>query len=204
MGRAGSDRYGVRPRRAPAPGLTRTADARGALQRARRRGGGDRSTCRQIRRIRDQLGDRRSRRCAVRVQLQLGQRRPVRSLHRAKPDRVRVRRRHHADLGRRVRRLDIDTGAVPVRARQVAGDQRELVPAVRRRDPDRDADPEPGGSSRRFLQANTQAPGGQPRGSAAGGERTPAARAASPGARNAARRCYASTACRSHSEASTR
>ncbi len=137
-----------------APGVTRAAHARGALQRARRCRGGDRPTRRQIRRVRDQLGDRRSRRRAVRVQLQLGQRRPIRSVHRAQPDRVRVRRRDHADLGRRVRRADLDPGAVPVRARQVVRHQRQLVPAVRRRDPDHHADPEPGGRRRRVLQAH--------------------------------------------------
>ena len=148
--------------RARAPGVARPAHARGALQRARRRGVGDRPARRQIRRIRDQLGDRRSRRCAVRVQLQLGQRRPVRSVHRAEPDRVRIRRRDHADLGRGVRRADLDPGAVPVRARQVVRHQRQLVPAVRRRDPDHHADPEPRGRGRRVLQEDAQATRGPP------------------------------------------
>ena len=118
------------------------------------------SARRQIRRVRDQLGDRRSRGGALRVQLQLGQRRPVRPVHRAQPDRLRLRGRDHADLRRRVRRPDLHPGAVPLRARQVVRDQRKLVPAVRRRDPDHHADPEPRGRGRSVLQALPQAPAG--------------------------------------------
>ena len=124
LGRAGRDRVrcaslvGL-----PAPRLARAADARGALQRARRRRGGDQPAHGEARRVRH-----RSRsspvvgRRAVRLQLRLGQRRPVRRVHRAEPDRVRLRRRHHADLRRGLRRPDLDAGAVPVRARQVARD----------------------------------------------------------------------------------
>ena len=146
---------------------SRAADARRALKRARRRGGGDRPAHGQADRVRHQRGDRRPRRLVVRVQLRLGQRRSVRRVHRAQPDRVRVRRRDHADLRRRVRRPDLHPGAVPVRARQVVRDQRQLVPAVRRRDPDHHADPEPGGSCRRVLQEDAQAPRGPPAGAAA-------------------------------------
>ena len=90
---------------------------------------------------------------AVRVQLRLGQRRPVRRGHRAEPDRVRLRGRHHADLRRGVRRPDLGAGADPVRAGQLVRAERELVPAVRRRRPDLHPAAEPRGRGRRHLPA---------------------------------------------------
>jgi branched-chain amino acid transport system permease protein len=110
-------------------------------------------------RVRHQRVHRGRRRGPVRLQLRLGQRRALQRGHRAQPDRVRLRRGDHAHLRRGVRGADLDRGSVPVRARQVAGDQRQLVSAVRWRDPDHHPDSESGRSRRGVLQANAQAPG---------------------------------------------
>ena len=52
------------------------------------------------------------RRIAVRLQLRLGERRPLRRAHRARPDRLRLHGRHHARLGRRLRRAASPTQAL--------------------------------------------------------------------------------------------
>ena len=134
-----------------APRHPRSAHAGGPLERARRGRGRDQRPQRQADRVRHQRADRRRRGHAVRVQLRLGERRPLQRAARAQPDRVRLRGRHHAGLGRRLRRADRRAGSPPVRARQVVRPLRELVPALRRRRPDLHADPEPRGRRRLLL-----------------------------------------------------
>ena len=77
---------------------------------------------------------------------------PLLGADRAEPDRLRLRRRHHDGLGRASFAGLISVEAlVPVRAREVVRDLRQLGPAVRRRRSDRDAHPEPGRRRRRRL-----------------------------------------------------
>ena len=92
------------PRRVGAPRHPGTAHARGPLERASRGRGGDRRPERQADGVRHQRADRRRRRNAVRVQLRIGERRPLQRAAGPQPDRVRLRGRHHARLGRRLRR----------------------------------------------------------------------------------------------------
>ena len=110
--------------------------------------------------------------------------------------------------GRRVRRVHLDPGAVPVCARQVVRAQRQLVLAVRRRDPDRHAAAEPRGRRGGVLQA--AAPQASHRPARGGRAHRTASRAAhSRRGRRAIcarprRRCWSPTVSRSTSVACTR
>ena len=157
LGRAGLLRAVDDRGRIPPPRHARSADARGALQRAGGRRRGDQPADREAGRLRHRGVHRRPGRRAVRVQLRLGERRPVRRGDRAQPDRVRLRGRHHAHLRRGVRRPAVRAGADPVCARQLVRAERELVPAGRRRAADLHPAAEPGGRGRRHLPADAQA-----------------------------------------------
>ena len=108
----------LRRRRLPAARQARPADARGPLQRARGGRGVDQPADRQAVRVHHRRVHRRRGRVPVRVQLRLGEQRPVRRVHRAVADRVRLRGRHHAHLRRGVRRPDLRPGDDPVRPRR--------------------------------------------------------------------------------------
>ena len=109
-----------------------------------------------------QRSDRRRGGVAVRIQLRLGQRGSVRCDHSPEPDRIRLRRRDHADLRSGICGVDLDPGAVPLCAGQVVRAERQLVSAVRGRGPDRHADPEPGRRRRRLLSQDAPTSGLRP------------------------------------------
>ena len=169
----------LRRRRLPAARQARPADARRPLQRARGGRRRDQPADRKAVRVHHRGLHRGRRRMPVRLQLRLGERRPVRRLHRAIADRVRLRGRHHAHLWRGVRGPDLRPGADPVRPPKVVRPGRELVPAGRRRPADLHAAAEPGRRGRRPLPPPAQAAAG-PR--AAGGRRDPRASRAAHGA----------------------
>ena len=129
----------------------RPADARHPLQRARRVRRRDQPAHGEAVRVQHRRVHRRRRRRAVRLRLRLGQPGPLRPDHRPVADRVRLRRRHHADLRRRLRGPDLGPGAVPVRAAGLVRPVRQLVPAVRRRRPDLHPAAEPDRRRRRHL-----------------------------------------------------
>ena len=93
-------------RRATAHQRTRSADARGPLERARGRGRGRERAQHEVRRVRHLVVHRRRRRRPVRLHARLGERRPVRHPHRARVRGVRLRRRHHDGVRCGVRRPD--------------------------------------------------------------------------------------------------
>ena len=90
-----------RERAAREPGA---ADARSPLERARSRCSRDQRAQHEARGVRHRRVHRRDGRRALRVQLRLGQLQPLRRPGGARPDRVRVLRRHHHGLRRGDRR----------------------------------------------------------------------------------------------------
>ena len=137
---------GVGPPRHPG-----TTDACRPLERASRSRGSDQRPERQDGGLRHQCADRRRRRNPVRVQLRIGQRRPLQRAAGPQPDRFRLHGRHHARLGRRLRRPRRRAGNLPLHARQVVRPVGELVPPLRRSHPHLHADPEPRGRGRLLL-----------------------------------------------------
>ena len=138
--RRARDRHRARPARGPrAPQRPGPADARGALQRARRRGGGHQRAQHEVRRLRDLLGHRRRRRHPLRLLAGLGQRGALRDPHRAGLRRLRLRRRHHDGLRRGHRRAHRDLRRHPAHLRGRARDLGDLDAARR----GRHADPQP-------------------------------------------------------------
>ena len=138
-------------RRKPPSLRARPAHARRAFERAGR--GRRRHQCHdgEARRVRHQLVHRRDRGGALRLQLQLRHGHPLLGPDRTQPDRLRLRRRHHDGRRRRLRRVDLRGGALPLRAREVVRHLRQLGPSLRRSGADRDAVPEPRRGRGRLL-----------------------------------------------------
>ncbi len=89
------------------------AHARRALERARRRRRRHQRAQRQARRLRRSASFIAGVAGALyALQLRLGQRDALQRADRARPDRLRLRRRHHDGLGRDLRRADLDRGAL--------------------------------------------------------------------------------------------
>ena len=138
-----------RERAAREPGA---ADARRALQRARRRGSRDQRPQHEARGIRHRRFHRRDGRRALRLQLRVGQLQPLRCPDGARPDRVRLFRRHHHGLRRGPRGRRRDGGPLPARVRPLARPLRELGAAHRRVRVDRHPPRQPGGHRRHGIQ----------------------------------------------------
>ena len=130
----------------------RSADAGGALERARSSRGRRQRDRGQADSIRALGHDRGHRGRDVRLRVRRRRRDEVRRVCRARPDRLRVRRRDHDDLRRLHRGPDLDVGPRLVLPRQVVRPLRQLGVAVRRRRAYRHADHEPRGCRRRQLQ----------------------------------------------------
>ena len=89
---------------------------------------------------------------AVRLQLRVGQLQPLRCPDGARPDRVRLFRRHHDGLRRGARGRRCDGGSLPARVRPLARPFRELGVAHRWVRIDRHAPRQPGGHRRHGIQ----------------------------------------------------
>ncbi len=139
-------------RRQRAPLEPGAADAGRPLQRARRGGGRDQRPQRQARGLRHRRLRRRDGRWALRLQLRLGQLHPLRGAGSARPDRVRLLRRHHHGHGGDPRGRRRGGGPLPARFRQVARPVGQLgVPGGRLR-PHHHTPRQPGGHRRHGLE----------------------------------------------------